>query len=93
MKSYASIDRIEGKWAVCEVELVSVEESINLDLFEKSTEMIDVEVDIITQTCDNITEGDIIVVEYDCNNVNIVYGKDNQEKQRRIELLKEIMKK
>ena len=26
MKSYASIDRIEGKFVVCEVELISVEE-------------------------------------------------------------------
>ena len=92
MKSYASIDRIEGKWAVCEVELHSVEESLNLDVFEKLTEMIDVEVDIITQSCGDVIEGDILIVEHDCTNIKFVYEKDDTEKERRIELLKEIMK-
>lgn len=92
MKSYASIDRVEGKFAVCEVELVPVEESPHLTPFEKETEMLDVHVEVITGVCGEIQEGDIIVVEYDDNPDLIhVYGKDEAEKQRRIKLLEEIM--
>ncbi len=42
MKSYASIDRIEGKFAVCEVELIPVEESKPEDFATKETEMFDI---------------------------------------------------
>ena len=92
MKSYAAIDRIEEKFAVCEVELVPVEESPNLSVSEKETEMIDVQLNRVTQLCGDVEEGDIIVVEHDRTNVIDVYGKDELEKQRRIKLLEEIMK-
>lgn len=91
MKSYASIDRIEGKWAVCEVEFVPVEESPKLNVFEKETEMIDVQLNMVIQLCGDVEEGDIIVVEHDSTNVIDVYGKDETEKQRRVELLRKIM--
>lgn len=92
MKSYAAIDRIEGKFVVCEVELIPVEESIDLSVFEKETEMLDVELEQITQICGNTQEGDIILVEHDSNHIINVYGKDDTEKQRRIKLLEKIMK-
>lgn len=42
MKSYASIDRIEGDFAVCEVELIPVGESNPEDFATKPCEMMDV---------------------------------------------------
>ena len=92
MKSYSVIDRIERNFAVCEVELVSVEESLNLDISEKETLMMDIELDVITQICGNIQEGDIIIVEHNSNCVYNVYEKDEEEKQRRIQLLEKIIK-
>ena len=92
MKSYAAIDRIEGKFAVCEIELVPVEESANLTPFEKETKMLDISIDVISRVCGDIQESDIIVVEHEENSDEIsVCGKDQDEKQRRIELLKKIM--
>lgn len=35
MKSYASVDRVENEWAVCEVEMIPVEESNVCDFFSK----------------------------------------------------------
>ena len=40
MKSYASVDRIEGQFAICEIELVNLEESKSIKYFEKETVMI-----------------------------------------------------
>lgn len=92
MKSYASIDRIEGKFAVCEIEMVPVEESANFTSFEKETEMVELLVDSITEECGEVIEGDIIIIEHDDDaNVTAVYEKDEAEKQRRIKLLEEIM--
>ena len=93
MKCYASIDRIEGEFAVCEVELVSIKESTKLNFFEKETEIIDISISKINEICDNIKEGDIIIVEYDETNISHIYGKDEFEKQRRIKLLEEIIRK
>lgn len=42
MKSYATIDRIEGNFAVCEVELIPIEESKPEDFATKDCEMMDV---------------------------------------------------
>lgn len=92
MRSYASIDRIEGLFAVCELELVPVEESANFTPFEKETEMVDLRVESITEVCGEVEEGDIIILEHD-DDVNLitVCEKDDAEKQRRIKLLEEIM--
>ena len=42
MKSYMTIDRIEGKFAICELEFISTEQSAEVDYWERDTEMIDV---------------------------------------------------
>ena len=84
MKSYACIDRIEGSFAVCEVELVSVEESVNLNCLEKDTMMADIFLETILQTVEKVREADILVVEHDGCNVTTIYGKDEEERQRRV---------
>ena len=43
MKSYMTIDRIEGKFAICELEFISTEHSAEVDYWERDTEMIDIE--------------------------------------------------
>lgn len=91
MKSYASIDRIEGKFAVCEVELIPVEESKPEDFATKETEMFDVSLQKISTFIGEVQEGDILVVEHDLEDVYFVYYKDEEEKARRLEILKSIM--
>ena len=41
----------------------------------------------------DIEEGDIIVLEHEDEIINNFYGKDEIEKQRRIDILKSILKK
>lgn len=91
MRSYACIDRIEGKYAVCEVELVPIEESLQLDCSEKETIMLDVALEDIFCELEDVREADILVVEHDGENVISICGKDNDEKQRRIDSLAAIM--
>ena len=88
MTSYASIDRIEGKFAVLEVEMLTFEESRPEDFATKDTVMIDVELQKIPSDVDEINEGDILVVEHDGENVTLIYYKDEEERVRRIELLR-----
>jgi len=91
MRSYASIDRIEGKYAVCEVELLPVEESKPEDFAIKDCEMMDVSLCKIPFYIRKVKEGDILVVEHNCENVTRIYRKDEKEKARRLEILKSIM--
>ena len=91
MKSYASIDRIEGKFAVCEVELLPVEESKPEDFAIKDCEMMDVSLRKIPFFIRKVKEGDILVVEHNGENVTRVYRKDEEEKARRLEILRGIM--
>ena len=91
MRSYAYIDRIEGKWAVCEVELLPVEESKPEDFAIKDCEMMDVSLRKIPFYIRKVKEGDILVVEHDGENVTRVYRKDEEEKARRSEILRGIM--
>lgn len=91
MKSYASVDRIENEWAVCEVEMIPMEESKVCDFFSKETEMIDISLKQIIDSVGEIQEGDILLIEHDGENASIIYGKDDAEKQRRIALLQKII--
>lgn len=95
MKSYASIDRIEGKFAVCEVEMLGIEDSKPTD-FNKETKMMDVllKENWFTKIWFNLgklKEGDIIVVEHNGESVTKICNKDEAEKQRRIDVLQAIM--
>lgn len=87
MKVYASVGEIEGEWAVCEVELVDIQTSKTLSFLDKDTEMCDVSLESI-QEIGIVREGDILIVEYEEGNVTTIYGKDDEEKKRRVEILK-----
>ena len=91
MKSYASIDRIEDDFAVCEVELIPVGESNPEDFATKDCEMMDVSLQEISGNLLEVDEGDILVVEHDGENVISIYGKDEEEKARRLEVLRSII--
>lgn len=88
MTSYASIDRIEGQWVICEVELLPFEESKSEDFASKDTEIMDV---LLNKFPEEVEEGDIFVVKHDGKNVKIVDYKDDDEKIRRQEILKNII--
>lgn len=87
MKSYASIDRIEGEYAVCEVEMVEIANSNTSD-FSKETEIMNIPLEIVKECIkEEPEEGDIIIVEHNREYISSVYAKDEQEKQKRIEEL------
>lgn len=88
MKSYAVIDRIEGEFAVCEVELLYVEDSNTEEYFYHDTTMIEVPVALFKET---VSEGDVFVVEHDEDTVFYVHSKDDEEKKRRKEIFKKMM--
>ena len=91
MTSYASIDRIEGEIAVCEVELLPYDKSRPEDFATKETIMVDIPLKTIPWDIGEVKEGDILIVEHDGKNVTFLYYKDNREKARRLEALKNIM--
>jgi len=91
MKSYAYIDRIEGKYAVCEVELLSVKESKPEDFSAKETVMIDVPLRKFPRILGKVEQGAIFIVEHDGENVTFIYFKDEKERKRRIEVLQSII--
>lgn len=88
MTSFASIDRIEGEIVVVEVELLSYEESRTDDFADKETVMLNISLQQIPTDFGEVNEGDILVVEHDGENVSMVYYKDEEERVRRIELLR-----
>ena len=90
MKCYASIDRIEGNFAVCEVELYFLKrEQLGHDTTD--TVMVDIPLQDIPTEIGEVDDGDILLVEYDGQNVTHVYCKDEQEKAKRLKLLKLLM--
>lgn len=91
MKSYASVGEIEDRLAVCEVELIPVENSRPEDFAKKMTDMMDIELGLINQVIDEFDEGDILVVEHDGQNVSHVYYKDDEEKARRIAVIQALL--
>lgn len=91
MKSYASIDRIEGKFAVCEVELISVEERNAEEYVPYDTEFMELSLGTIPVSLGEVKDGDILVVEHDGENITSICYKDEKEKARRLELLREMM--
>ena len=87
MKSFASVDRIEGEFAVLEVEIIEVEESDSVDYFDKDTEMMDFPVEKIIDAVGTVQEGDILVVEHDGNEIIEVLYQDKEEKNARTDIL------
>ena len=90
MISYAYIDRIEGKFAVCEVELLPFEESKPEDFKSKETVMMDIPLDKFPKFMGSVDEGDVWVVNHNNQYVDFVYYKDEEEKARRLEVRMQI---
>lgn len=93
MKSYASVDRIEGDFVVCEVELLPFNLSNPWDFSSKETSMMDISLSQISEAIGDVEEGNILVVEHDNEIVTAVYFKDIEEQHRRAEILRQIMNK
>ena len=90
MKSYASVDRTEGSYVICEVELMELENS-QVEDCDKAVEMIDIPLEMALKSVENVDDGDILIVEHNNGDVIEVYCKDEEEKQRRIDYLRQIM--
>lgn len=94
MRCYASIDRIERNFAVFEVDLFLLEdEECKLIGHEiTDTVMVDIPLQEIPADIGEVGEGDILIVEYEKEEgVTTIYSKDEEEKARRLKLLKELM--
>lgn len=92
MKSYASIDRIiEETYVICEVELVETIESKKIDYSDRKTKMMEFSLQEVENPIDGISEGDIIIVEQDTQNITKIYCKDYNEKRRRIEYISQLI--
>lgn len=85
MRSYVAIDRIEGKYAVCEVELVDVDTSKIVEAKDKPTKRVYFLVESITNCIGTCKENDILIVEQECGTILVIYKKDDEEKQRRLQ--------
>ena len=90
MISYAYIDRIEDRLAVCEVELISFEESRPEDFKTKETVMMYIPLTEFPMNYGSISEGDVLVVRHDSETVKSVLYKDQEEMKRRLEILSQI---
>ena len=89
MRSYAYVDSIEDKIVKCELELVSIENTSECD--RNTRVMVELSLEHISEQVDNVEESDILVVEHDSGNLISIYGKDDAEKQRRIEEMELIL--
>lgn len=83
MKSYAAVDRIVGKHAVCEVELLETENSNSEDYYEHAVITVEIPIELILRTVEEPSESDIFVVEHENGCVTEVYGRSEEEKTRR----------
>lgn len=93
MKSYVSVGEKYEKYSSLELELLDITTSKITSFRDKETLMVEYPTDLIEKTIGKIQEGDILVVEQIDGKIVEVYSKDEEEKQRRIELLESIMKK
>lgn len=84
MRSYAVVDRIEGHFAVCEVELIPAQESRPEDFATKPTEMMEFDLEQISEEVGEVQECDVLEVEHDENQIICILCKNMEEKSRRI---------
>lgn len=96
MRSYFSIGEIDERVRLVkgELELIDVAESNGTDFIDRPTTTdVCLQLDMINDSIDKIEEGDIIVVEHNTEDVLSIYGKDDDEKSKRIGMLKSIMRR
>lgn len=87
MISYASVERIERGFLVCELELIPTKERKLVDFLEgNQTRFVNVRIENVLHLV-NVQEGDVLIVEHDETDIISVLGKSNHEKQRRIDFL------
>ena len=86
MISYASLERIEGEYAVLEVEKLSVFASIVGD-FSKECYMVDVPISFFYDKCISVKTGSVYSVEHDGKNVTEIIRLEEEETRRRIKWL------
>ena len=92
MVSYASLERFEGDYAVCEVEQISIFDSFIED-FSKECYMADVPVSMFYERNISANVGNVYSVEHDGSNVIDIIRLEEAETNRRIEWLKSIGRK
>lgn len=90
MKSYASLERFENNFAVLELELETIEESKKKKASEKRTRMVNVPITIFPDSNEVFSEGDIVIIEHECGFIMSVLGRDDDEREKRVERLRKI---
>ena len=95
MRSYLCVGELEnmtpvGGFVECELEMVPVEESKVEEFASKPTEIVSISTNFFKEA---FSEGDIFVVNHIDGVVVAVCYKDDEEKQRRIELNEKMLKK
>ena len=81
--SYASLERFEGDYAVCEVEQLSIFESVVGD-FSKECYMADVPANLLDEKNIPMNVGNVYSVVHDGENVKDVIRLEEAEKNRRV---------
>lgn len=81
--SYASLERFEGDYAVCEVEQLSIIESVVGD-FSKECYMADVPANLFYEKNIPMNVGNVYSVVHDGENVKEVIRLEEAEKNRRV---------
>ena len=89
--SYASLERIENDYAVCEVEQISFLESAVGD-FTKECYMDNVPLTMFDETGTQPLEGHVYSVEHDGEHVVKIVRYEENETQRRIDWIRSIGK-
>lgn len=93
MKSYASVDEKGLISTSLEVEIYDVETSKKIRYDDKETIMVDIPTDVIEVCVGEIKDGDIIILEHEDGKITGFYEKDDEEKQRRIKIINDILEK
>lgn len=91
MKSYASIEEFDRNYVTLEVEMIDIEDCYTTEFGERETRMLDVDFDKFPWDEDEFYEGDVVVVEHDGEIISKIYGKDEEERKRRIEKITSIL--
>ncbi len=91
MISFASRCQVENNIVTLDVEIIEKEVRVFLRPYQVQSENMYMDLDKLTAMVGETVEGDILVVEHDGVEILNVLGKDEQEKQRRIECLSQMM--
>lgn len=88
MISFASIDRIVEDKAILEVLMHTTSESVALSPGELITGMVVIKTEKFPKEFEPYSEGDILVVNHEAGVISEILKKDEEEKERRIQVRK-----